>query len=104
MVLTSLGRLARLTPQGNTHLPTCLPLLAGLEELSDQALASVNEAVQQLARGEHGWVGVAAAVLLERCTAALQPALLISLVLHSPVCPHPSLPLLPTARVTLHAG
>ena len=78
-VLTSLGRLARLTLEYNSHMPACLPQLTGLEELclheasrslsSDQALASVNEALQQLTGvSVGGWVGVAAA--LHCCIAA----------------------------------
>ena len=67
-VLTSLGRLARLTLEYNSHMPACLPQLTGLEELclheasrslsSDQDLASVNEALQQPTRvSMGGWVG-----------------------------------------------
>ena len=109
-VLTSLGRLACLVPIENSCLPACLPRLTGLEDLClseatiesdpDEAAAAVNEALQQLTGVsmcglvlQQPYCSSIAEFTLRPVCRAAQP---------SPDGPHPFLPLLHAAHLSVH--
>ena len=96
-VLTSLGRLARLTLVWSSYLPACLSQLTGLEHLylsdagrslnSDEAVAAVNEALQHLT-GVSVCELAATAMLLEGCTCFVERLLCCTdLFAHHPIPP-----------------